>query len=81
MHWAKTFVYTFLVDRLIAKVKVVCKTIIRNEISLDAIPNPFELPTPSFILALTLHLASLPTDGKVLRQNPSFLPNMTTPLK
>ena len=81
MHWAQTFAYTFLIDRLIAKVKVICKTIIRNAISLDAIPNPFELPTPSFILALTLHIASLLVDGKVIQQNTSFLPNMKTLLK
>ena len=81
MHRAHTFVYPFLIDRLIEKVKFICKTIISNEISLDAIPNPFELPTSSFILALPLHLASLLVDGKFLFQNPSFLPNITTPTK
>ena len=81
MHQAHTFVYPFLINRIISKVKVICKTITCNAISLDAIPNQFELPTPIFILTLPLNLVNLLVNGKFLYQNPSFLPNMTRPPK
>ena len=81
MYRAHTFVYPFMIYRIVAKVKVIRETTIRNAISLDAIPNTFELPIPSFILALPLNLAILLVDIEVLRQNPSFPTNMTTPPK